>query len=107
MPKKKAPKEPVFLLCPKCHAENGRFTEVTHELAEQWGIRIQQGGAINYDDADSMRYLGETVKVVYFQCEECGSRFDLVNGRLKKQHEVSTLEDVLAIEREDEFGRRI
>ena len=76
------PEEPVFLLCPKCQYECGRFTEVTEELCNQRGINIQSDGKLNYDDADCVENLGETVRVVCYECEECETAFNLVDGKL-------------------------
>ena len=73
-----------FLICPKCHYECGRFTEVTEELCIQHGVTIQTDGKMNYDDADCVENLGETVRVICYQCEECETDFNLVDGKLEE-----------------------
>jgi len=72
-----------FLTCPKCHYECGRFTEVTEELCSQRGVMFDTDGKLNYDDADCVENLGETVRLICYECEGCGTEFkleDLLQG---------------------------
>lgn len=71
--------------CPKCQDKDGKCIEVTHEWAQQRGVTIQADGEPNYDDTDPVENLGETAKVVCYECQECEVQFDLIDGKLVEQ----------------------
>lgn len=83
----------AYLKCPACNGET--FTESTLEMATQTGVRLEEGGSVDYDNAAPMALTGETTETIGYQCQTCGKELVYVDGKLDVPISQALIEDRL------------
>lgn len=68
----------------KCVCGHDTFKEYSREDCCQLGVRINDDGSHDYDDAGTIEPCGNGVEILYLECEKCG----------KKYSDIETAEDI-------------